>query len=71
MILLAPIFKLLGLVLFEGVFVGGFATFCLAQPREREFQRVWRLRARTHEKLLAERGLRCLKLVNALHNALR
>ena len=32
------IFKLLGLVLFECIFVGPVTSLCLAQPREREVQ---------------------------------
>jgi hypothetical protein len=65
------IFKFLGLALFECIFVGAPVTLCLAQPREREVQRPWRLRTRAHVKILAECEIRRIKLANALHDAVR
>ena len=60
------IFKCLGIVLSECIFVSRVASLCLARDREREAQRHKRLRTRAHEKVLAERGLRHLELASAL-----
>ena len=46
---LFQIFKVRGAVLFEYIFVGVSAFWCLAQPRKREANRLMRLKTRAHE----------------------